>query len=301
MSTLSRLAAAFIVVTACALPAAGQETVGAAKDLYGSAAYEEALAMLDRIKGAGQGGDVKAVEQYRALCLLALNRQAEAERAIELLFAADPGYRVDAAASPRVQSAFFNVRRRVMPSLVQQRYLQAKGAYDRKDYQSAIEQFDATLGLLEMPEVVQAGDPSLGDLRTLIVGFRDLARAALPPPAPPKPAAAEPPPPPPPPPPPRKAFYTVEDAGVVPPATVKQRMPTWTGPVAQAMKGMKRRGVIELTIGETGAVESVTMRQPTGTIYDEMVLAEARKWQYTPATKDGVAVKFRKAIQFTLE
>jgi len=87
---------------------------------------------------------------------------------------------------------------------------------------------------------------------------------------------------------------------VTPPAAVNQKMPRWEGPAAQAMKGMKRRGVIEVTIAESGAVESVVMRQPTGTVYDDLLLAEARKWQYTPAAKDGKAVKYRKLIQFTL-
>ncbi|RPJ76855.1 MAG: TonB family protein [Acidobacteria bacterium] len=299
MKTLVRLAGAALVLIACAQPAAAQDAVGAARDLYGSAAYDEALALLDRIKGSGQPGDVRVVEQYRALCLLALGRQAEAERAIELLFAADPAYRVDAAASPRVQSAFSSVRRRVLPSLVQQRYLHAKAAYDRKEYEAAIAQFDATLALLEMPEVMQGQEAAFSDMRTLITGFRDLARAAMPPPPPPKPAAA--PEPVAPPAPVRKPFYTADDTDVTAPAVVSQKMPRWEGPAAQAMKGMKRRGVIEVTIGESGAVESVVMRQPTSTVFDDMLLAEARKWQYRPAKKDGAPVKYRKLIQFTLE
>jgi len=296
MKTLPRFGAA-LVLLACAWPFAAQDQLGAARDLYGSAAYEEALALLDRVKGSGPPGEVLVVEQYRALCLLALGRQAEAERAIELLFAADPGYRVDATASPRVQSAFSNVRRRVLPSLVQQRYLHAKAAYDRKEYEAAIAQFDATLALLEMPEVMQGQEAAFADMRTLITGFRDLARAALPPPPPPTPVAA----PAAPPAPPSKPFYSPEDADVTPPSAVSQRMPRWDGPAAQAMKGMKRRGVIEVTISESGAVESVVMRQPTGTVYDDVLLAEARKWRYTPAAKDGKAVKYRKLIQFTLE
>ena len=174
MKTLLRLAGVALILLACGLPAAGQESIVVARDLYGSAAYEEALAMLDRIKGTGQAGDLRPVEQYRALCLLALGRQAEAERAIELLFAADPAYRVDASASPRIQSAFSNVRRRVLPSLVQQRYLIAKATYDRKEYAAAIVQFDETLALLEMPEMAQGQEPALRDMRTLITGFRDL-------------------------------------------------------------------------------------------------------------------------------
>jgi len=300
MKTVFRLAGVLLFL-ACAAAVAAQDRVGSARALYGSAAYEEALALLDQVKGSGQPSDVRVVEQYRALCLLALGRQAEAERAIELLYAADPAYRVDAAASPRVQTAFAAVRQRVMPSLVQQRYLHAKAAYDRKDYASAIAQFDETLALIEMPEIAQAQEAALADMRTLITGFRDLARAALPPPAPPKPVAAPEPVASPPPAAPRKVFYTPSDTDVVPPAVVTQRMPRWEGPAAQAIRGMRRRGVIEVTISESGAVEAVVMRQPTSTLFDDLLLAEARKWQYAPATRNGAPVKYRKLIQFTLE
>jgi TonB family protein len=301
MKTALRLAGVAVLLAACAIPAAAQDAVEAARDLYGSAAYEEALVLLDQVKASGQPTDVRVVEQYRALCLLALGRQGDAERAIELLFAADPAYRVDAAASPRVQSAFANVRRRVMPSLVQQRYHHAKASYDRKEYASAIAQFDETLALIEMPEVSQGQEAALADMRTLITGFRDLARAALPPPAPPKPVAPPEPVSPPPAAPPRKAVFGPDDADVVPPVVVSQRMPRWEGPAAQALRGMRRKGVIEVTIAESGAVDSVVMRQATNTVYDELLLAEARKWQYTPAKKGGAPVKYRKLIQFTLE
>ena len=292
MKTFARAAGVFAFAVLCSAPVCGQDTLAAARDLYGSAAYDEALTLLDGIRA---GGDARAIEQYRALCLLALGRQAEAERAIELLFAADPAYRVDAAASPRVQAAFRDVRRRVLPTIVQQRYMSAKAAYDRKEYPSALAQFDATLALIENPEIAQGQEAALADLRTLMAGFRDLAHAALPPPPPPKPAPVAAPPPPP-----RKAFYSPDDSDVIPPAILNQKMPQWTGPAAQMLKGTVRRGVVEIMIGESGAVESAVIRQGTGTVYDDALLNEARRWRYTPATKDGVPVKYRKIIQFSL-
>src|SRR3954454_10651859 len=74
--------------------AADQESIAAARDLYASAAYEDALAILNKLPASGRPADeTNAIEQYRAFCLLALGRQAEAEHAIEALVALEPGYR----------------------------------------------------------------------------------------------------------------------------------------------------------------------------------------------------------------
>src|SRR6478735_7848374 len=113
---------------------AEQDSVAAARDLYASAAYEDALAVLNRIPGNGRVDDTRAVEQYRAFCLLALGRAAEAEHAIESLVSADPMYRPASDLSPRVRAAFTDVRRRVPPTIIQQKYTQAKAAYDKKEF-----------------------------------------------------------------------------------------------------------------------------------------------------------------------
>ena len=65
------------------------------RDLYASANYEQALALLDRLKQESPASPdaAVAIEQYRALCLLALNRRAEAETAIESVYAIDPVFR----------------------------------------------------------------------------------------------------------------------------------------------------------------------------------------------------------------
>jgi TonB family protein len=57
---------------------------------------------------------------------------------------------------------------------------------------------------------------------------------------------------------------------------------------------------LELVIDEHGNVESVGMRQSISPLYDPDLLAAARRWRFTPATKDGKAVKYVKLIQFVL-
>ena len=79
-----RILATVTFVLSAAVPIAAQDgnQLAAARDLYASARYDEALAVLN---GLGSGLDAperKSIEQYRSLCLLALGRGTEAEAAI---------------------------------------------------------------------------------------------------------------------------------------------------------------------------------------------------------------------------
>ena len=75
-----------------ATPAAAQEgPLGVARDLYASARYDEALAMLNGVRQQESANPVnlRYIEKYRSLCLLALGRGAEAEAAIAVVVASD--------------------------------------------------------------------------------------------------------------------------------------------------------------------------------------------------------------------
>src|SRR4051812_28852683 len=149
-----------------AIPAAAQQPspLAAARDLYASARYDEALAVLNGMRpGDGVAPDRKAVEQYRSLCLLALGRGTEAESAIAAVVTADPLFvPAEADASPRVRLAFSDVRQRLLPQIATTRYAAAKAAYDRKDYSVAEAQFRSLLTLLDDPQM----GGRLPDLRT---------------------------------------------------------------------------------------------------------------------------------------
>jgi tetratricopeptide (TPR) repeat protein len=287
---------AFAIV---AWPAAviAQTSLAAARDLYAGAAYEDALAALDRLSAAGVGADERrAVDQYRAFCLLALGQATEAEHAIEAVVSADPSYHPsDSDASPRVRGAFSDVRRRVLPALAQQKYVEAKAAFDRKDYRAASENFGQLLQLFADPDLAAAaGRPPLTDLRVLTVGFRDLSLQALvPPPAPeppPPPPVAAPPPQPAPP-----RVYASSDADVMPPGIVRQALPAFPGVVSRPMVGL-----VEVVIDEAGAVSTATIRGSITANYDRQVLSAASGWRYKPATLNGLPVKYRKLIQIAL-
>src|SRR5438045_1560108 len=106
------LAIALVIASPAALFA--DDSLSAARDLYASAAYEDALAMLGRLNMKElPSNDGRVADQYRALCLLALGKTSEASQAIEAVVSADPAYRpTDGEVSPRVRAVFSDVRRR---------------------------------------------------------------------------------------------------------------------------------------------------------------------------------------------
>jgi TonB family protein len=292
------------MIVALAAPAHAQLRDGrenpltAARDLYASARYDEALAVLSGLPSDVVATDRKSIEQYRSMCLLALGRSAEAESAIAAVITADPLFMPgEADASPRVRAAFSEVRQRLLPQIASTRYAVAKAAFDRKEYSSAESQFRNLLALLEDPQM----GGRLPDLRTLANGFLDLASAAAAPPpeakraeAPaPAPAAATPPPAP------REPkIWTAEDPGVTPPAPIRQDVPR----VPTNIAGQAReRGILDVIIDEQGRVTNLNVRLSIHPMYDSQLLAAARDWRYRPATVDGVPVKFRKLIQITVD
>ena len=281
---------------------AGQTTaarLNSARELYASARYEEALALLNGLQPAQTGTPVerRAVAQYRSLCLLALGRSAEAEEAIAAVVAADPMYKPDEAdASPRVRSAFHEVRQRVLPGIALSQYRAAKRLYDRKDFAAAAEEFKQVLRLLDDPDV----KGQQADLRVLATGFLVLSVAAATPPDDPKtqpgkhadaePASAAVMPA-------VNRVYTSDDTGVFTPVAIKQELPRVPSSIASQVRP---QGVIEVVIDELGRVTFVAIRSAMHPMYDGLLLAAAREWRYQPATVAGVPVKFRKLIQVSL-
>jgi len=289
----------FALLLAAAPATAQQAQLNAARELYSSARYDEALSVLNGLRPAdnSDSAEVKSVEQYRSLCLLALGRGSEAEAAIAAVVGADPMYLPsEAEASPRVRGAFSEVRQRLLPEIARSRYAGAKGAYDRKDYGSAEAQFRTVLLLIDDPDM----GGRLGDLRLLVTGFIDLSAAAAAPAPAPEPKKDEPPPPPPPssssqPLMPR--IFTGEEAGVVPPVAIKQEVPRVPTPITSQTRN---RGMLELVVDEQGRVSSLTLRVSIHPVYDQLLLAAARDWKYQPATFNGRPVKFRKIIQISV-
>jgi TonB family protein len=263
-----------------------QESLQSAKDLYASAAYEDALKVLSRL----QVSDPKPeVDQYRASCLIALGRTSEAAKAIESVLTANPSFVPDPAeVSPRLRELFTRTRKQMIPDIARQMYLEAKVALDRKDRDAAITKFEGVVRLIDSEESMS---DTLAELRLLAAGFLDLSRAI--PAAAPAAASArntEPP----------RATKPVKAPEITPPVAIKQSMPAWF-PSDNAARQAYFAGSIRVLISAAGKVESAEIVRPVHPTYDKLLLQAARGWEYQPARSDGIPVSSEQLVQVQLK
>jgi TonB family protein len=294
-----------LLCVAAATAVAGQnDPLQPARDLYASAAYEDALSELSRVKSSVTAPDAaREVDQYRTFCLVALGRTAEAEVLAESLVRKDPMMTLDRLdASPRIEAMFTKVRKRVLPLVIREEYRTARSLMNEKS-PGAQSQLTQVHRILTEAEKIGAWDETLSDLRTLVDGFLELslAAASAPPPAPVG-AAAEtadtkqqaPPPDP-------QAVYRQGDAGVVPPVAVSQGAPHVPPVLLDLVRRIHKSGIIDVVIDERGSVEDVAVRQSVNHAYDNLVVVAARAWKYQPATRNGVPVRFVKSVVVNAE
>ena len=328
------------LIAALALVAAqvglgAQDSLTAAKDLYASAAYEDALSTLTRLtEGGGAAPDVaRQVDEYRAFCLYALGRTGEAESVAETMIRRDPMMKLDSPdVSPRLEVMFSTVRKRLLPSLIRERFKTARTALEQKNLSEAEPQLAEAKLMIADAEKLAIKDEGLADLSVLVDGFLQLVRStadqrqataqaaaatvpqespAVMPPAPRRteaaPAAA-----------PRRTeavpapaprrtepvsapasaarVYTVDDVGIVPPTVINQRMPAMTPDLVRITKAMNTSAVVEIVIDEKGDVVDANIIKSVNTSFDSIVITAARRWKYRPALKDGVPVRYVKTL-----
>jgi len=286
---------------------AAQDPLSAARDLYAAASYEEALVMLTGLRDRNPAMTmVEQVDQYRAFCLFALGRNAEAQKVAEGLISKNPLLQLDRAdASPRITAMFSDVRRTMLPTLVREHYKSARTALDSKDFAGAEPQFVQLKGMLEEADKLKLSDPMLSDMRLLVDGFLDLTRTsqasvakAAPPAAPPVAVGVKPEPPAVPVP---RPVYDISASDVTAPIVVSQNVP----PIPQALKSFMKEGqvtmMLDVQIDERGQVERATIRSSRYATYDELLLRAARNWRYMPAMKDGVPVKYLRTLVMVLQ
>lgn len=295
---IALLAVAFLLATST--PSSAQESLASARELYASADYRSALTMLNALLAASPSPQERqSIELYRTLCLVAIGNTDEANKAIEAMVARDPLYRPNMEeVPPRLRIVFSDARKRLLPSLIQERYLIAKAAFDRGEMKLAADGFTQVLMALADPDIAPAAQqPPLSDLRVLASGFNDLTvRALAPPPVPVVPITVQAPPPPVAAAPREPIIYTSDEQNVMPPETVRQDIPPYPGRVL-----FDRAGVIEVIIDTDGTVESATMLESMEPLYNRILLAAAKNWVYRPARLDGnTPVKYRKRIQVSL-
>lgn len=314
----SPLLAIIISLAVSTAAAASDESLARAKELYRTAAYDEALAALDQIARESAGAARVEATEYRLFCLIALDRKVDAHVTIELLVNEDPFHQLTAnEASPRVRTLFNEIRQSLLPGIVQREYATAKAAFDSQDPQSA-EQFDRVLRLLDDPQL--GPTQAFADLRTVASGFRDLSKArqqAVIPPSAPPPEPAQPtvtaaatelesarpdaptdraapdgaP---------EAVVYQDGDLGVTPPVTLQQSLPQWVVPFGMRPEAWQPEAILQLIIDEQGNVTSATLRRPFHPTYDAQLVKTALGWKYEPARKDGVPVRFVRNVAIRL-
>ena len=307
----------FLIGLACfslAGTAAAQDPLSAARDLYASASYEEALVMLTGLRDRGAAAAmVEQVDQYRAFCLFALGRSAEAQKVAESLISKNPMLQLDRAdASPRISAMFSDVRKTLLPGLVREHYKTARTALDRKDFASAEPEFAQLKAMLEEADRLKISDPMLSDMRLLVDGFLDLTRSSqasiakaapqsAPPPAPPvaaAPAAAAPEPKTTPA---TRQVYDIGASDVTAPVILVQNVPPIPLSLRQFMTEGRTTLMLEIQIDERGQVERASVRNSRYPTYDELLMQAARNWRYRPALKDGMPVKYLRTVFIVLQ
>src|SRR5687768_1120403 len=168
-SRMFSLALAGIVLSAAGT-LHGQD-VDRIRTLYIAAAYEEALAVMP-----APGAASTEIEQFRALCLLALGREGDARTAIERVVKAQPMFAPSTDdLSPKMQALFASIRATLIPDIVREVYAAAKKDFEAKKDQEAQAGFQQAMALIDsLPEESRSG---LADLRVLASEFNDLSVA----------------------------------------------------------------------------------------------------------------------------
>jgi TonB family protein len=304
-----RTLAVLLTAWCLAAPLAAQDPLSAAQALYADARYEDALKSFDALKAAGgqTPRTALAIEQGRALCLLALDRNADAQQAIETMLRLDPTFRPkDDDTSPKIRAVFRDVRRRALSGVLQEVYTRAKLAYEGKAYDEAVAGFGQALALLDDPDLVLDAGPR-ADMRLIAKAFEDLAKAAsAPPPVPPQPGAPAP-------------VGAAGAGGATPPGGVPSADGTRGGAAAGALYDASSKDVtppvpertdvripdslkrslptgdvvVELVVSTTGTVESVTVRQSPDSVFGALVARAVMDWRYRPASRAGKPVRYR--------
>lgn len=250
------------------------------RDLYASAEYDQALSVI--------GNSLEpAAQQYRALCLLALGRQADAEAALGQLIASAPEFTVSAEEMPpRFMSLFAEQRREIVPGVLRRLFAEARDDYRAKAYDRALPQFKRVLALSSEAEVRDL--EGVADLRLLAESFIDIATASEAPKpnvvASAAPGAAAPP-------------ADAPSRRPTQPVAVRQEMPPWPSsvPVRAGLSGSVR-----IRINSSGRVTSAVMVRSIEPRYDALVLAATHFWEYKPATANGNPVEAESVVEINI-
>jgi len=90
-------------------------------------------------------------------------------------------------------------------------------------------------------------------------------------------------------------MYSSASPDVIPPALLRRQMPE----VPTGGAPLDGRGLLELTIDETGGVTSARLVPASNRHQDRMMVSAAKTWRFAPATRNGEPVQYRLQMPIT--
>ncbi len=187
---------------------------------------------------------------------------------------------------PRFIALLTQTKQKVLPSLLRRVFTSGREQFQANSLEGARKDFDLLLALASDPAIRDLADVS--DMRLLASGFIDVITSRAPtsstspePPAPtPTPATA------------------LRKPVPLPPVAISQRIPSWPAAARAPELVAKAVGAVHLRIGADGRVKSATLQRGIDGHYDLILLAAAHRWEYKPATLDGVPIESETVVTF---
>jgi tetratricopeptide (TPR) repeat protein len=286
------IALALAVMAAPVAADALDTIVDEAKALYANASYEAALKLLDAAPATADDAD-----EYRALCLLALDRTDDAQHVLERLITHNPALVPSADEfPPRFLNLYSEVRERMLPTIVMDTLAQAREDFRTSKSTEAATRFQQVLTLsteksLADREEVQGAAAVAAAFLDLLKATNDASRPAALPPGPAATTATAP------------ATSTTPPAApepqkpvTVPAVAVRQTVPRWSAASREAPDAMLQ-GAVRIVIGADGKVKMASIEASIDPRYDELLIDAAYNWRYTPATMNGKPVESERVVR----
>src|SRR4051812_36229276 len=145
-------AAVLIVTMAPATGVAAGNAVDDIATLYANAVFDEALALAARATADSTTptADLQPLRRLELLCEVALGHDVDAARTAEDIVRVEPiPSASEADLPPPVQKLLGEVRTKVVPALVRDRYQRGRARLEQKDYAHALEDFELVISLVD--------------------------------------------------------------------------------------------------------------------------------------------------------
>ena len=246
------------------------------RTLYAAAEYDkalEAIASLDSVEA----------QQYKALCLLALGRQADANTAIEALVNASPTFVPSSEdAPPRFVELVTKVRQKLLPVIARRTFADGRDRYTSKATGEALTQFSLVLTLLSDPAFTDAMPNRIWKRWPRDSSISRMRRRRLPSPCLQNRRRRRPPT--------RDPDGATEGYGPHSARTERPADAYGHRDPCDRKAGGSRPDRCDREGDEATVKESVHPR------YDRIVTEAARDWRYTPATRDGSPIPSEQVV-----